>query len=165
MCREGGQVDADVVEHVRNLVRKLYGARLPDDDALEEVTSRALEKVVMRNKIGDRRFYVLAVHDGYVSWWKESVRMKVATPPDAVTRKDDDPAVRLEKIELRRTVRRVLGRKPLKDRRIVHLRVFEGMDYGTIARRLGQQENTMRQWFARALARLRRNMEKEIPPV
>ena len=90
---------------------------------------------------------------------RSAVRGGAATDgPDPIAGAASDPHRRVEANELRAAVRAGLAGLPWRQRTAVAARVFEGLDYATIAAMLDCSEVTARQHVSQGLRRLRASL-------
>jgi RNA polymerase sigma-70 factor (ECF subfamily) len=80
---------------------------------------------------------------------------------DVLAASATSPSARLGREEQALTLAEALGRLPEDYREVLVLRHLEGLPHDEVARRLGRSPGAARMLWARALARLRREVEPE----
>jgi RNA polymerase sigma-70 factor, ECF subfamily len=69
----------------------------------------------------------------------------------------------LNRLELARMRRALLHLRP-RDRAVLSLRFDQGLGFAEIGMTLGRPENTVKTWFHRSLAKLRRDLDSAVSP-
>lgn len=156
--------DAWVTARAPSLLRFSYlmtGSQDAAEESLQSALTKACEQWPRVRRMDDRDAYVRRmILNAHVSWWRKFRRHE--SPVEHVREQDRgqdaDLAARVSDGDL---VWRLCEGLPVRQRASVVLRYYEDLSYREIALILESPEATVRSHIHRALATLRKTMEKQ----